>query len=90
MALVAPRPMGRLRPHPLYHSNQSRFSKGGTVTKLTSMGHLIIGSMAIVATTVLGVLHDIPGSTAVEAVLAVTGVSLGIGALTNSNPLPPA
>ena len=60
------------------------------MTKLTSMGHLIIGAMAITATTVLGVLHDITGSTSVEVILAITGVSLGVGALTNSTPLPPA
>lgn len=59
------------------------------MTKLTSMGHLILGVVGIGATTVLAVLHDITGTTAVELIVAIVGVSLGIGAATNSTPLPP-
>lgn len=60
------------------------------MTKLTSMGHLILGVTGIAAATTLAVLHDITGSTAVELIVAIVGVSLGIGAATNSTPLPPA
>lgn len=60
------------------------------MTKLTSMGHLVIGVVAIAATTTLAVLHDINGTSAIELIVAITGVSLGIGAATNSTPLPPA
>ncbi len=60
------------------------------MTKLTSMGHLIIGAVAIAAATTLAVLHDITGATAVDLIVAITGVSLGIGAATNSTPLPPS
>ena len=54
---------------------------------LTSIGHLIIGVAAIAATTVLAVLHDVSGPTAIEVIVAVAGVSLGIGAATNSIPV---
>ena len=53
---------------------------------LTQVGHLIIGSVAIAATTTLAVLHDVTGGTAIEVIVAVAGVSLGIGAATNSVP----
>lgn len=55
---------------------------------LTSVGHLIVGVTAIAATTVLAVLHDITGTSAVELIVAIAGVSLGIGAAMNSTPLP--
>jgi hypothetical protein len=53
---------------------------------LTSIGHLIIGALAIVAVGVLGVFHDISGASASVDILAIAGVSLGVGALTNSTP----
>jgi hypothetical protein len=54
---------------------------------LSSVGHLIIGVAAIAATTVLACLHDVTGGTALEVIVAVAGVSLGIGAATNSVPV---
>ena len=54
---------------------------------LTSIGHLIVGTVAIAAVTVLAVLHDVTGGTAIEVIIAVAGVSLGIGAATNSVPV---
>jgi hypothetical protein len=54
---------------------------------LTSIGHLIIGVAAIAATTVLACLHDVTGTAAIEVIVAVAGVSLGIGAATNSVPV---
>lgn len=53
---------------------------------LTQVGHLIIGSVAIAAVTTLAVLHDVTGGTAIEVIVAVAGVSLGVGAATNSVP----
>jgi hypothetical protein len=60
--------------------------KAGAVNTLTSIGHIIIGTVAIAATTTLAILHDVTGTTAIELIVAVAGVSLGIGAATNSVP----
>ena len=54
---------------------------------LTQIGHLIIGVAAIAATTVLACLHDVTGTSAIEVIVAVAGVALGIGAATNSIPV---
>lgn len=54
---------------------------------LTSVGHLIIGAVSIAAVTVLAVLHDVTGTTAIEVIVAIAGVSLGVGAATNSVPV---
>lgn len=53
---------------------------------LISWGHVIIGVAAIAGATVLGVLHDVTGATALGYVAAIAGVTLGIGAATNSVP----
>ena len=53
---------------------------------LNSIGHLVIGVSAIAATTVLAVMHDVTGTSAIEVIVAVAGVSLGIGAATNASP----
>ena len=81
--------MGAIYSVPLYDS-LSATDKGEPVTKLTSMGHLILGVVGIGCATTLAALHDISGTTAVDLIVAIVGVSLGIGAATNSTPLPPA
>ena len=53
---------------------------------LNSIGHLIIGVVSIAGVTTLAALHDLTGTSAVEVIIASAGVSLGIGAATNSNP----
>jgi hypothetical protein len=80
--------VGDIRSGALYNPNQSNLSKGGAVNAyLNQIGHLIIGALAIGGITTLAVLHDITGSSAVIDILATMGVSLGIGAATNSIPV---
>jgi hypothetical protein len=56
---------------------------------LNSIGHLIIGVVSIAGVTTLAALGDVTGTTAVSVIVAVAGVSLGIGAAANSNPPAP-
>ena len=47
------------------------------MSSLNSIGHLVIGVAAIAAATVLGVLHDVTGGTAIDVVIAIAGVTIG-------------
>ena len=78
--------MGSVHSPALYDS-ASASNEGTLMNTLTQTGHLIIGALAIGATTTLAVLHDITGTSAVELIVAIAGVSLGIGAATNSTPV---
>ena len=77
--------MGRFHPLARYDSAQSHIPKGWSVM-LNSIGHLVIGVVAIAGVVTLAALGDVSGSAAVADVLAIAGVSLGIGAATNANP----
>jgi len=77
--------VGDIHLGPGYDSNQSTVPKGWSVM-LNSIGHLVIGVVAIAGVVTLAALGDVSGSAAVADVLAIAGVSLGIGAATNANP----
>lgn len=61
------------------------------MNSLTAIGHIIIGVAAMAGVTVLASLHDVTGSSAISIIIAIAGVSLGVGAATNAaNPTTPA
>lgn len=61
------------------------------MTNLTAVGHIIIGVAAMAGVTVLAALHDVTGSSAISIIIAIAGVSLGVGAATNAtNPIIPS
>jgi hypothetical protein len=67
-----------------YDSTQSSVSKGGAMSWLTGVGHLVIGAISIAAVTTLCALGDVTGTTAIDTIIALVGVSLGIGVAANS------
>ena len=50
---------------------------------LKNSGHLIVGLAAMACATTLAALHDVTGSTAIEVIVAVAGVTLGAHVATN-------
>jgi hypothetical protein len=52
---------------------------------LNSVGHLVIGALAIAGVVVLAALHDVSGTSAIEVILAAAGLATTASAASNSS-----